>query len=53
MKIIKEKSRVYKGTPYYKYKINIPELVMIKSKFKAGDELNVEVEEGKIILKKN
>ena len=51
MKIIKEKSRTYKGQAYYKYKINIPEMVMLKSGLKAGDELEVDVENKKLILK--
>lgn len=52
MKIIKEKSRVYKGQSYYKYKVNIPEVVMAKSGLKAGDELDVEIENKKLILRK-
>lgn len=52
MKILREKSRTYKGNPYYKFKINIPEIVLVKSKLKAGDELEVVVEDRSIILKK-
>jgi len=52
MKILKEKSRSYNGKDYYKYKINIPEKVMSASRLKGGDELEVEVENEKIILKK-
>ncbi len=52
MKIIKERSRVYKGQAYYKYKVNIPEVIMIRSSLKAGDELEVDVENKKIILRK-
>jgi bifunctional DNA-binding transcriptional regulator/antitoxin component of YhaV-PrlF toxin-antitoxin module len=52
MKILKEKSREYKGTPYYKYKVNIPEVALSKSGLKAGDELEIESEKDKIILRK-
>ena len=34
-----------------KYKINIPEMAMLKSGLKAGDELEVDVENKKLILK--
>lgn len=52
MKILKEKSREYKGRAYYKYKINIPEIIMVQSGLKYGDELDVKVENGKIVLKR-
>ncbi|MBS3072083.1 AbrB/MazE/SpoVT family DNA-binding domain-containing protein [Candidatus Pacearchaeota archaeon] len=52
MKILQEKSRSYKGTNYYKFKVNIPEVVLKQAKLKAGDELEVEVKDGKIILSK-
>ncbi len=52
MKILKEKSREYKGQAYYKYKINVPEVILSQTGFKAGDELIVETEKGKLILKK-
>ena len=52
MKIIKEKSRVYKGQAYYKYKVNIPEIVMTKTGLKAGDELEVDIKPEGVLLKK-
>lgn len=52
MKILKEKSRVYKGRPYYKYKVNIPEILLVRSKLKDGDELDVVVGHETITLKK-
>jgi len=52
MKILKEKSREYKGQAYYKFKVNLPEVLLKRSRLKAGDELDVDVENGKIILKK-
>jgi len=52
MRIIKEKSREYKGQAYYKYRVNIPWKVMYGAGFKEGDELEVEHSHGKIVLKK-
>lgn len=52
MRIIKEKSREYKGTPYYKYKVNIPEVALGKAGLKVGDELEVETKKEEIILRK-
>lgn len=52
MKILKEKSREYKGQIYYKFKINIPEVILKRAKLKSGDELDVETENGKLILSK-
>ena len=53
MKILKEKSREYKGTNYYKYKVNIPELVLAKSGLKAGDELEVKARKDELVLRKS
>ena len=52
VKILKEKSRVYKGQAYYKYKINIPEVVLMSATLKAGDELEIHAEKDKLVLKK-
>ena len=52
MRIIKEKSRVYKSQAYYKYKINLPEKIMLKSGLKAGDELEVEIKQEGLLLRK-
>ena len=52
MKILREKSRSYKGVDYYKFKINIPEVKLHEAKLKAGDELDIEVKDETIILKK-
>ncbi len=51
VKILKEKSREYKGTSYYKYKVNIPEVVLMKSELKAGDLVEICAEKGSIIIK--
>jgi bifunctional DNA-binding transcriptional regulator/antitoxin component of YhaV-PrlF toxin-antitoxin module len=52
MKILKEKSREYNGKPYYKYKINLPEELLKDSGFKEGDELEAQVKNGEVRLKK-
>ena len=52
MKILKEKSREYKGQSYYKFKVNIPEVKLHQARLKAGDELEIEVKNEEIILKK-
>ena len=53
MKILKEKSRSYKGVAYYKYKINIPEVILKQAHLKEGDELEASVEHQAIKLRKN
>ena len=52
MKILKEKSREYKGKAYHKYKINIPEKLIKKADFKEGDELEAEAKKGEVRLRK-
>ena len=52
MKLMKVKSREYKGKTYHKYRINIPEKIIKKLGFKAGDELEAILEKEKIIIKK-
>ena len=52
MKVEKVKSRKYKDTQYYKYRIVIPEDLLKKSSFKEGDELTAEAKKGEIKLKK-
>jgi hypothetical protein len=52
MKILKEKSREYNGKPYYKYKINLPEISLKEAGFQSGDELEVEAKKGEIKLKR-
>ena len=54
MKIIKEKSRTYKGKSYFKYKVNIPEVALVSAGMREGNELDVSFEKGKItLIKKN
>lgn len=52
MKILKVKSRVYNGKPYFKYRINIPADDLEKAGFKEGDELEAEVKKDEITLRK-
>jgi len=52
MKILKEKSREYKGKSYFKYKVNIPEDKLKKANLNEGDNLEIEVSNNKIILSK-
>ena len=52
MKILKEKSREYKGKSYHKYKINLPSELLEESGFKEGDELEAEAKKGEIKLRK-
>ncbi|MFH1711413.1 MAG: methyltransferase domain-containing protein [Nanoarchaeota archaeon] len=50
MKILKEKSREYKGNSYFKYKINIPEGALNRANLKEGDELLITAEPGELLL---
>ncbi len=52
MKILKEKSREYKGKSYFKYKVNLPESIINDSGFKEGDELEAEAKKGEVKLRK-
>jgi bifunctional DNA-binding transcriptional regulator/antitoxin component of YhaV-PrlF toxin-antitoxin module len=52
MKILKEKSRTYKGQAYYKYKVNLPEVLLARCNLKEGDELEVIPGDKSVILKK-
>ena len=52
MKLLKEKSREYKGKSYYKYKVNLPEDALKNADFKEGDELVAKVKKGEIKLKR-
>jgi len=52
MKILKVKSRNYKGTQYYKYRINVAKEILKKANFKEGDELEAEAKKGEIRLRR-
>ncbi len=51
MKVLKVKSREYKGKSYHKYRINIPKEILKESGFKEGDELTAEATKGEIKLR--
>ena len=52
MKVLKEKSREYKGKEYHRYRINIPDEIIKKAEIKEGDELEASVVRGEIRLRK-
>ena len=52
MKVLKERSRTYNGKNYYKYKINIPEVLLLNAKIRAGDEIEAELRPEGLLLKK-
>ena len=52
MKILKEKSRSYKERDYYKYKVNIPEMILRRAELDVGDELEITTSKHSIVLKK-
>jgi len=52
MKIQKRFLRKYKDKDYYKYIINLPPMVLKEAGLKYGEELDVKIEKGKIILGK-
>jgi len=53
MKVQRRFLRKYKDKDYYKYVINIPQTVLKESGIEYGEELKIEHENGKIILKKD
>ena len=52
-KILKEKSREYKGKEYFKFKVNIPSSVLEESGLNAGDEVELISSKDEIRLKKS
>ena len=53
MKLLGQKSRVYKGKAYYKHWIVLPNSTVHMLGWKQGQELNVEVKEKKLVIKQN
>lgn len=51
MKLVKSKSRTYKGKKYYRYRVGIPESAVKKAAFKEGQELKVEAKKGEVRLR--
>jgi len=52
MKVLKVKSRNYKGKQYFKFRVNLPEELLKEAQLKEGDELSAESRKGEIRLKK-
>ena len=52
MKVLKEKSREYKGKEYHRYRVNIPEEIIKKAEIKEGDDLEPTATKGEIRLRK-
>ena len=52
MKVLKEKSREYKGKEYHRYRVNIPDEIIKKAEIKEGDELEATATKDKIVLRK-
>ncbi|MEK6811750.1 MAG: hypothetical protein AABX96_04535 [Nanoarchaeota archaeon] len=53
MKLQKRFLRKHKNKDYYKYMINLPPLKVKEAGFQEGEELNIEVKNGKMTIKKN
>jgi len=52
MKLQKQRSYEYEGKEHYKYAITIPKKAVEKVKWKAGDELEAQVRENYLVVKK-
>jgi bifunctional DNA-binding transcriptional regulator/antitoxin component of YhaV-PrlF toxin-antitoxin module len=52
MKLQKQHSYEYEGKEHYKYVITIPKKAIEKVKWKAGDELEAQVRENYLVVKK-
>ena len=52
MKIQKRFLRKYKDKDYYKYMINIPPMIIKEANLNYGQDLEIAVEKGNIVLKK-
>ena len=52
MKLQKQLSKKRKNKTYYKYVINIPPMIIKEAHLDYGQELEIAVEKGKIVLKK-
>lgn len=52
MKLIKQESRKYKEETYYKYVVFLPSTIIKKIGWCGGEELNAEVHNNAITIKK-
>ncbi|MBI2176190.1 hypothetical protein HYU40_02450 [Candidatus Woesearchaeota archaeon] len=53
MRLLKQKSREYKGKAYQKHWIVIPNFLIDKIGWKEGQDLEAEIKKGKIVISKN
>ncbi|MEK6963621.1 MAG: AbrB/MazE/SpoVT family DNA-binding domain-containing protein [Nanoarchaeota archaeon] len=53
MHLLSQKHFEYKGKPYFKYWVIIPNLIIKKLGWKMGDDLEVEIKGDKVIIKKD
>lgn len=52
MKLQKRFLRKYKDKDYYKYVVNVPPMMVREAGIKEGEELEMKVEKGNLVLKK-
>ena len=52
MRLLKQKSREYNGKAYHKHWIVIPNEAIEKLKWKEGEELQAEIKDEKLIIKR-
>lgn len=52
MKIQKQLSKKRKNKTYYKYMVNIPPMIIKEAGLEYGEDVEIKVEKGKIVLKK-
>ena len=44
--------RKYKNKDYYKYMVNIPPMMVREAGFKEGEDLDIDVKDGKLTIKR-
>lgn len=53
MRLLSQKSREYKGKPYHKFWVIIPNTLIEKLGWKTGDELEAETKNDKLMIEKD
>ncbi len=53
MRLIKQKGREYEGKEYFKYILVVPNKLIQKLGWKGGEDLEADVKEKKLIVKKD
>lgn len=53
MKLVGNKTRAYKGKDYMKFTVTIPNKCIDELGWEVGEELECEVENGKLIIEKD